>query len=577
MYKWDISRIALFIASAWILVVGFLYYPKWTYPQTEATISWDVSGYYFYLPSIFIYKDLKQQKFKAAITEKYNPTPDPYQSYQHRSGNLVMKYSGGMALLYLPFFTIAHLIAKPLGYPADGFSLPYQVTLGIGSLLVSLVGLYFLRRILIRYFSPAVVASCLLVLVFATNYLEYAAITGALTHNYLFTLYAILLVVTDNYYRKPGLKIAFLIGLLTGLMTLIRPTEIISILIPLLWKLGNIEAIKARLSFFRTNISHLFVAAAGAVLFGSVQLIYWKYVTGEWLVYSYGNEGFHFLRPHIYNCLFSFRKGWLVYTPVMLFAVAGYYFIYTRYRQFSGLLLFSLIFMYINFSWQTWWYAGSLSQRCMVQAYPVILFPLAAFIREVFTRRWLQLIFFPLLGLFTWYNLWLHHQAHKGGLLDPENMTRAYWQKVVLRDHVSPEVFKLLDTKEWFEGPVNNAPVLYAVPDSLELSEEKQFTEEKGMSIANADWIRLQGNVFFAEKEDNVWNMTQAVVRIYDKGEKVKENMIRLQRFINANQATPFHFDVRIPSHADSLSFLFWNAGSKKQVNIAEVKLLKIK
>jgi hypothetical protein len=57
----------------------------------------------------------------------------------------------------------------------------------------------------------------------------------------------------------------------------------------------------------------------------------------------------------------------------------------------------------------------------------------------------------------------------------------------------------------------------------------------------------------------------------------VKENMIRLQRFINANQVTPFYFDVRMPVRADSLSFLFWGAGSKKQVNIAEVKLLVIK
>jgi hypothetical protein len=32
-----------------------------------------------------------------------------------------------------------------------------------------------------------------------------------------------------------------------------------------------------------------------------------------------------------------------------------------------------------------------------------------------------------------------------------------------------------------------------------------------------------------------------------------------------------------MPVRADSLSFLFWGAGSKKQVNIAEVKLLVIK
>jgi hypothetical protein len=94
-----------------------------------------------------------------------------------------------MAVAYLPFFTLAQLCARPLGYPADGFSYPYQVAIGIGSLIISLVGLFFLRKILRRYFSETVTATCLLILVFSTNYLEYAAITAALTHNYLFTLY----------------------------------------------------------------------------------------------------------------------------------------------------------------------------------------------------------------------------------------------------------------------------------------------------------------------------------------------------------------------------------------------------
>jgi hypothetical protein len=572
-----VSRLALLVAAIWILLVGFFYYPKWQYPQTEATISWDVSGYYFYLPAIFIYHDLKQQKFKAAITKKYNPTPDPYQSYEHPSGNLVMKYSGGMALLYLPFFTIAHFLAPRLGYPADGFSFPYQLAIGLGSLLISLVGLYYLRKLLIRFFSETVTAICLLILVFSTNYLEYAAITPALTHNYLFTLYAILMLVTDNYYRDPKIRTAAGIGLLIGLMALIRPTEMLTVLIPVFWKTGSVKSLRNRIAFFNSHRAHIFYALLSAFIAGSLQLIYWKYVSGEWIVYSYGNEGFDFLRPHIIKCLFSFRKGWLIYTPAMIFAFAGACFILKKYRQFSFLLVFLFFFMYLNFSWQTWWYAGSLSQRCMVQAYPVVVFPLAAFITEVVNKKWLQIIFFPLLAVFTWYNLWLHHQAHKGGLLDPENMTRAYWQKVVLRNHVSPQVFKLLDTKEWYDGPVKDPKLVYAAPGNMELSKDKEFTEEKGLGVTNAKWIRLQGNVFFTEKEDNVWNMTQAVVRIYNNGEKVKENMIRLQRFINANQVTPFYFDVRMPVRADSLSFLFWGAGSKKQVNIAEVKLLVIK
>jgi hypothetical protein len=573
MNRTDVSRLALFIYAAWILLVGFFYYPKWNYPQTEATISWDVSGYYFYLPAIFIYKDLKQQKFKEVITKKYNPTPDPYQSYRHSSGNLVMKYSSGMAVLYLPFFTMAHMLAKPLGYPADGFSFPYQLAIGIGSMLISLIGLFFLRNILIRYFSEKVTAIILLILVFSTNYLEYAAISSALTHNYLFTLYAILLVVTDNYYKAPKIKTAFLVGLLVGIMTLVRPTEMVSLLIPLLWKIKSLKDARERILFFTTNYLHVVVAAAGIIIFGSIQLIYWKYVTGEWLVYSYGNEGFDFLRPHIIKCLFSFRKGWFIYTPVMIFAIAGFYFVYTKYKQFLSLFLFTCIFMYINFSWQTWWYAGSLGQRTMVQAYPVLAFPLAAFINEVLVRRWKQIVIFLFIGIFTYYNLWLHHQAHKGGLLEPEYMTRAYFMKTVLRNKVPAETFKLLDTDEWFEGRPSNQKKIYSHNDTIRLTKDVQFSEEKGFHLPEANWIRVEGKVFLSDKEDNVWNMAQVVVRIFAKNEKLKERQIRLQRFIPQNQLTPFYFDVRIPERSDSVRFLFWNAGSQKPVIITDTKV----
>ena len=52
------SRIINFIAILWFFL-GFSYYPKWEKPWSEATISWDVSGYYHYLLAIFIYKDIR--------------------------------------------------------------------------------------------------------------------------------------------------------------------------------------------------------------------------------------------------------------------------------------------------------------------------------------------------------------------------------------------------------------------------------------------------------------------------------------------------------------------------------------
>jgi len=123
------------------LIIGVaLWYPKWEKPQTEATLSWDVMGYYLYLPAAIIYKDLKKLSFKDQIIKDYHPTTGFYQAFLHESGNYVMKYPIGLAILYLPFFLIAHLLAIIGGYPTDGFSLPYQMGISWGSIFMACLG-----------------------------------------------------------------------------------------------------------------------------------------------------------------------------------------------------------------------------------------------------------------------------------------------------------------------------------------------------------------------------------------------------------------------------------------------------
>ena len=52
-----------------------------------------------------------------------------------------------MALLYSPAFLAGHIIAKFTSYPADGFSVPYQLSLLIESFLILFIGLFYLRKV----------------------------------------------------------------------------------------------------------------------------------------------------------------------------------------------------------------------------------------------------------------------------------------------------------------------------------------------------------------------------------------------------------------------------------------------
>lgn len=580
-----LSRYSFLVCALALTAGAFCYYPKWRQPNTEATLSWDVAGYYLYLPAVFIYGDLKKLSFGEAMLEKYHGAPE-LSAFQHPGGNRVIKYSSGQALQYLPWFLCGHFGAKLLGYPADGFSLPYQFAISMGSLLVAMLGLWFLRKILLRYFSDPAVAITLLLVALGTNYLEYTAFHGALTHNWLFTLYAILTYSTIRFYEKPSYLLAGVIGVLVGWAALTRPTDIIAAIIPLGWGIGSFADGVARLRFWRTHLRALLLAVGMTAAVGFIQLAYWKYVTGEWIVYSYQNEGFSWRHPHVLNGLVSYRAGWLIYSPVMVFAFLGFVLLARRHaRLLPAVIAFCCLYMYITFAWDNWWYGGSLGQRAMVQSYPVWALGLAAFVEWAIRQKWLLFKTFcaALAGLVIWYNGWLTHQAHKGGLFKAGEMTGAYFWKILGKNEVDPNVFKLLDTDEEVRGERGNIRLLYAndfesdailcpLPaisgkNSLYLDGARQSSPIFDIPLpgAGAGWVRVTADFRCQQKEWDVWKMTQLVVRYSHKGEKVKENLIRIYRLLDSGQTRQLYLDSKLPQKAfDSLQVFLWNGDSPK-------------
>lgn len=593
------NRASLYaLIACWLLQLGagLLYYPKWNKPYTEATIGWDVSGYYMYLPAILIYRDIKQLGFKDEILNTYAPTPDFQQGFRHKSGNYVMKYTAGMAVMYLPAFLAAHGVAKICGYQADGFSTPYQLAINIWSLLVALLGVWMLRQILLRYFSDTVTAITLILIVFATNYLDYSAINTALSHNYLFTLYTLLIWLTIRFYESPTRWRAVGIGAVVGLAALTRPTELIAVIIPVLWGLRfpPWEGIRERVRFAWKHADKVVVAALVCGAIGSIQLIYWKAVGDDWLIYSYQEQEFSWLHPHLKDGLLSYNSGWLVYTPVMVFALLGFFALYRQQRQLlSATLAFSVVFIYVAVAWDIWWYGASLGNRAIVQAYPVLAIPLASFVTWVLKRPLARYVALPLGAIFLYYNFWLTHQAHKGGIYHAGQMTRDYFWKTLLDYKVNPDDRKLLDTPGEFLGQRQDVELLAATgfdddssfvlcgmtpiegPGAAAVCADLQFTEEFSAPWhGGKDWIRATAQFKCAWREADVWRMTQFTVRFSSAGQVVKQNKIRIQRLLNENETREIFVDVRVPREPfDTVSVFLWNADGQKPLVMDNLRI----
>lgn len=413
-------------------------------------LSWDVFGYYLYLPATVIHHDtgLRDHAWLDGVMTTYEPSATLYQLVDGADGQRVIKYSAGMAVLYAPFFAVAHAAAPVLGYPADGFSPPYPWTIAFGCLLYAMLGLFVLRKVLLHFFSDRWTAALLALVVLGTNFLQLTALDGTLlTHTPLFLLYALLLWGTLRWHERPHARTALLIGASAGLITLVRPSEGVCLLIPLLWLPTGEAPWKRKWQLIATHSGHVLLAAGAFALAVLPQPLYWHAVTGQWLFYSYVNpgEGFDLATPHTLDFLFSFRKGWLLYTPLMGLALIGIPLL-ARWRReaFAAVLVFFLADLWVISSWSCWWYAGgSFSSRSLMPAYAVLALPLGVALQRLTAVRGLRGPTIAGAGLLVALNLFQTWQW-TARILPKDRVTGAYYAAIFGRTAVPPGADRLL-------------------------------------------------------------------------------------------------------------------------------------
>jgi len=419
MGKLNISKLTIVLL---LLICGWYGKNLDTWGKNQI-IQDDVISYYAYLPATFIFNDLTfdfATKLPADFEGKIWLQTSP-------SGKPILRMTMGMAMLWIPFFLIAHAMAHILGVSTLGYSWPYSLSIFIATLFYLFVGLYFLRKILLRYFSDVTVAVVLILVVLATNLMYYVISEPGMTHVYNFGLINVFIYISFKWLDKPNLKYSVILGLLAGIIVLIRPVNIIVLLFPALIGISSFSGFWERI---QNNWKLILIAGIAAFLVIVPQLLYWKLQAGHFIFNSYMDQGkFYFLKPQIINGLFSYRKGWLLYTPVMFFAFFGFLWLkkYTA-NLVLPILVFLAINIYVVYSWWCWWYGGCFGSRPMIDMYGIMAIPLAAFFERVLiSRTWMKsIIGFLLVGLILLNQFQMNQ--YRISLLHFDSMTEeAYW------------------------------------------------------------------------------------------------------------------------------------------------------
>ncbi len=435
----DISVLAVIVTIIAVFTI-IIASGKWKKPQ--GVIYSDVQEYYTYLPAFFIYHDLTAKTVPSEYFKYFWLGKSP-------NGKKVFRFTMGLSFLYAPFFFMAQLYAQFSGGNISGFSSPYQFSLLMSSFTFLLIGLIFLRKILLLYYKKYIVAITLIAIVFGTNLLLYSSVRAPMAHTYNFALFSMFIYFTIKWFRTPYYRYALAIGLLTGLISLIRPSNIIIVLFFIFYQTVSWKSFTAHISVFAKQYKQFLVTVFAAFLVWVPQLIYWKIYTGSFLFYSYGKEGFFFNNPQIINILFSYRNGWLLYSPLMIIALTGIVVLYFKRKDFFfPVLIFTLLNIYILSSWWCWWFVG-FGNRAFIDSYAILAIPFAEITALILSRRSkIKYLYYPVLlflvflnGFQTWQ--FTHDMGHYDG------MTKSSYRYLFLNDSPKGKQYKLFHRPDY--------------------------------------------------------------------------------------------------------------------------------
>lgn len=336
----------------------------------------DAYTYYEYLPATFIRNNISRQKSGLPISPGIN----------------VNKVTAGVAILEAPFFFTNLIIQNINGNAVKGYENSFGFSIAVAASFYAFLGLWMLFLLLKDWFNLYTAIFSVLIVFYGTNMFHYTYAEPGMSHVYSFFCLTGMLFFTNKFYKKPVFGIHFIALALFGSMAvLIRPTNIVMLLIFAGYNCYSFKDLKERFLFFiRSYWIVLCFALIGFLIF-LPQILYWNLVTGHYFIFSYGynNESFSYAtNPKIGAVFFGHMAGWIPYSPVMLFSLITLpVMIYKKKFQGLFILIILLLITYICASWWAYNFLCAFGYRSFIEYYPLLIIPLAYLIHSVIIRK----------------------------------------------------------------------------------------------------------------------------------------------------------------------------------------------
>ena len=488
----------------------------------EGTYNWrtalwaDQVGYYIYLPAFFIY-DFDAKALPPNITES---TGHGFE-VDLETGKIRTKYTCGVALLQAPFFLAMHAYHHLKKPTQDGFSGRYHQVPHWAALFYGVLGLLLLYAFLRQYYARGVGLLTVGLLFLGTNLSYYLIDHTGMSHVYSFFLFAVVLWCFKKILQKaPEVPLGWWLGLslAAALIVLIRPTNALFVGLVLLLEVRSWAQFKARLLWLLRP--KLLLSGLGVLLLVLLpQLLYWQYVSGSLVHYSYGNEGFpYWNRPKLGAVWFAPNNGLLTYTPLLLLLPLA---IGVGWKKQPGAWQSGVAFLVVSYlcgAWHLYSFGCGFGARNFVEYTALFALPFGALVALLFKKGWLrwvlalgfvasigmtQKLFFTFdkcfFGQDDWdyaeYQRLLFRGYHRQGLT-PENTTEEYLHTVKLHttDYLNRAPFEQL----WLEAHVVTE----------DASKPLSWVVETHAGDSLVQWQQIPIQPYFASNDRSAWIRT---------------------------------------------------------------------
>ncbi|MCP4421844.1 MAG: hypothetical protein GY805_34965 [Chloroflexi bacterium] len=324
------------------------------------------------------------------------------------TGKVANPFAIGTALLWLPFFLLAHalsLILNTFGFSisTNGVNYLYESTVLIGSILYASLGFFLTYQTVRRLFTVRVALIAILGMWWGTQAIYYIIAEPSMSHAMTILANALFLYIWYPSRPNRSARDWLILGLVTALVALVRWQEGLLALVPIV-ELGW-WVWRKKLSLSK-GVRYLLLFSITVLVGFSPQFLMWSQVYGSPLLIPQGANFMHWFSPEPLLTLFSTQHGLITWHPIFLFALLGLVPLWRRDRTLTMVVLGAFLAqLYINSAADHWWADDAFGGRRFTGLIPFLVLPLSALTAWVQKHKHLRWLIIALLVLILWNGL----------------------------------------------------------------------------------------------------------------------------------------------------------------------------